>query len=91
MLANLSDIVPHAALVQMGDRRGRHQSEQNRCPLGAGRIPLAEVLQNLIEAGYQEDFDIELVGQDVQLCDYEDLLQNSKQTFQQFLAPVEGS
>ena len=91
VLSHLSEIVPHTALVQIGDRRGRHQSEQNRCPLGEGRIPLANVLQDLIEAGYQGDFDIELVGQDVQLCDYEYLLQDSKQTFEQFLAPVEGN
>ena len=90
VLANLSEVVPRTALVQIGDRRGRHQSEQNRCPLGKGKIPLADFLQVLIEAGYQGDFDIELVGQDVQLCDYEDLLQDSRQAFQRLLAPVEG-
>ena len=88
MLANLHEIVPHTALVQLGDRRSEHGIDQNRCLLGAGNIPLAEILQNLLEVGYQGDFDVELVGQDMQLCDYEYLLKTSAQTFDRLLSPL---
>ncbi len=87
-LEELPNLVNHAALVQLGDRRSDHKSEQNRCRLGHGKLPLARIVQQLIAAGYAGDFDIELVGQDVQLCDYEYLLQDSKQSFQQMLSPV---
>ena len=84
----LRNIVPHTALVQLGDRRSAHGIDQNRCPLGTGKIPLAEIVQNLVESGYQGDFDVELVGQDMQLCDYEHLLKTTKQTFDWLLSPV---
>ena len=88
MLANLREIVPHTALVQLGDRRSAHGIDQNRCLLGKGNLPLAEIVENLLEAGYLGDFDVELVGQDMQLCDYESLLRTSKQTFDRLLSPV---
>ena len=88
ILANSREIVPHTALVQLGDRRSQHGADQNRCLLGEGTIPLVEIVRNLVDAGYQGDFDIELVGQDMELCDYEQLLQKSKQTFDQMLSPV---
>jgi sugar phosphate isomerase/epimerase len=88
ILANLREIVPHTALVQLGDRRSEHGIDQNRCLLGSGKIPLVQIVQNLVDAGYQGDFDVELVGQDMQLCDYEYLLQVSKQTFDRMLSPV---
>ena len=90
MLANISEIVPHTALVQIGDRRSVHGIDQNRCLLGEGNIPLAEIVQTLLEAGYQGDFDIELIGQDIELCDYEHLLKTSKRTFDRLLLPVRG-
>jgi sugar phosphate isomerase/epimerase len=88
MLANLAQVVPHTALVQLGDRRSQLGIDHNRCPLGTGKIPLAQIVRHLVEAGYQGDFDIELVGQDMQLCDYEHLLKASKRAFDQMLSPV---
>jgi sugar phosphate isomerase/epimerase len=88
MLANLREIIPHTALVQLGDRRSQLGFDQNRCLLGTGKIPLVQIVRQLVEAGYQGDFDVELVGQDMQLCDYEYLLKASKQTFDQMLSPV---
>jgi sugar phosphate isomerase/epimerase len=88
VIANLREILPHTALIQLGDRRCAHGIDQNRCPLGTGIVPLEEILQNLLEAGYRGDFDVELVGQDIQLCDYQYLLQTSKQTFDRLLSPV---
>ncbi len=88
VIANLREILPHTALIQLGDRRCAHGIDQNRCPLGTGIVPLEDILQNLLEAGYRGDFDVELVGQDIQLCDYQYLLQTSKETFDRLLSPV---
>ena len=86
----LPRIIPHVAVVQLGDRRGLHSNEQNRCPLGEGKLPLGDLVRLLIESGYQGDFDVELVGQDLQLCQYEELLECSKNWFEGILTPVQG-
>ena len=87
-MTNLSRIIPHLALVQLGDRRSVHDIDQNRCLLGAGLIPLSDIVRKIVDAGYHGSFDVELVGQDIQLCDYEDLLKGSKRSFEQMLLPV---
>ena len=88
LLANLHEIVPHTALVQLGDRNTAHGIDQDRCALGKGFVPLPEIMQRFIEAGYQGNFDIELAGQDIELSDYQHLLVASKQTFDSLLQPV---
>ena len=88
VLANIREIVPYTALVQLGDRRTAHGIEQDRCALGQGFIPLPEMMKCLFDAGYQGDFDIELAGQEIELSCYSQLLETSKQTFDQLLSPV---
>lgn len=88
VLANLREIVPFTALVQLGDRCTAHGIDQDRCALGKGLVPLSEILHNLLEAGYQGDFDIELAGQEIELSDYEQLLATSKQDFDRLMSPV---
>jgi len=90
VLANLCEIVPHLALVQLGDRRCSHGIDQDRCALGNGTIPLAEIVRELIGAGYEGNFDVELVGQDIELSDYQQLLSTSKQAFDRLSMPVRG-
>ncbi len=90
VLANLGEIAPHLALVQLGDRRRSHGIDQDRCALGKGVVPLTEIVHDLLEAGYQGPFDVELVGQDIESSDYQRLLSESKQAFNGFLMPVTG-
>lgn len=82
VLANLSEIVPHIALVQLGDRLTAHNIDQDRCPLGEGVVHFSELLSKLTEAGYEGDFDVELAGQDIERHNYEKLLTISKQAFE---------
>jgi len=91
VLANLSEIVPHIALVQLGDRLTAHNIDHDRCPLGEGVVPFSQLLCNLSEAGYEGDFDVELAGQDIELHGYEKLLAISKQTFERLTAAVANS
>lgn len=90
VLANLKEIVPYTALVQLGDRLTEHTIDHDRCQLGQGVVPLSEILCNLIEAGYQGDFDVELIGQNIGLSDYETLLSTSRVAFDQLLTPIRG-
>lgn len=86
--SNLAELIPHIALVQLGDRRCPHSIDHNRCCLGEGVVPIMEIMQELLFHGYEGDFDVELVGHDIELCEYETLLTNSKQMFDQWLAPA---
>ncbi|MCG8448760.1 MAG: sugar phosphate isomerase/epimerase [Pirellulales bacterium] len=82
VLANLREVVPHIALVQLGDRLTAHDIDQDRCPLGHGVVPLSELMHSLLEAGYQGDFDVELAGQDIEGYNYKKLLKMTRQTYQ---------
>ena len=90
VLANLEQIVPYTALVQLGDRLTAHNLEHDRCPLGYGVVPLPEIVGRLMEAGYEGDFDIELVGQEIEPSGYENLLATSRLAFDELLSPIRG-
>ncbi len=79
ILANLREIVPHMALVQLGDRRVPHGVDQQRCPLGDGTVPLRKTIVELREAGYNGDFDIELSGAGFEAGGYHRLLADCRQ------------
>lgn len=73
----LAEWVPHIALVQLGDAKREPGREQNRCPLGQGTLPLAEIVTNLKGNGYDGFYDVELLGEDVELFAYSELLENA--------------
>ena len=58
----------------------RPDGEQERCPLGAGVIPLDRIVMTLAEAGYQGFFDIKLMGQEIETSNYYELLHSSRDT-----------
>ena len=70
----LPDVVPHLHLVQLGDARHCPHGEMNRCLLGRGCVPIPTIMQTLAECGFKGPFEIELIGQDVELLNYEDVL-----------------
>jgi sugar phosphate isomerase/epimerase len=88
MLDRLADLVPYIALVQLGDRRHCHTPDQERCSLGSGDVPLADIVHGLLAAGYNGDFDVELSGSDIEMVDYTQLLLESRQYFDHLLSPV---
>ncbi len=44
-------------------------------------MPLDKIVPALIDAGYTGDFDVELMGEEIEMSDYTDLLQRSKRAF----------
>jgi sugar phosphate isomerase/epimerase len=88
VLANLAEIVPYIGVVHLGDRWTPHSVDQDRRPLGAGCLPLAELVRGLLDAGYAGDFDVELIGPDIEHVNYESLLRSSQEFFERVLAPA---
>ena len=87
----LADLAPHVAVVHLGDRREPHSIDQHRVPLGSGRLPLWDLIRRLGEAGYAGDFDVELIGPEIEPARYDDLLRASQAFYERALAPVGGS
>jgi sugar phosphate isomerase/epimerase len=83
----LKQIAPHLAIVHLSDRRQKPSVEQERCPLGLGRLQLGDVIWTLQEAGYAGDYDVKLIGSEIEEYDYWTLLEQSQLTFDE-LAPA---
>ena len=77
----LPRIVPHLALVQLADSKSPPAREPNRCRLGEGQLPLASILRTLAQAGYRGDYEVELLGEEIETSDYGDLLSHSQRAF----------
>ncbi len=90
VLANMEEIVPYTALVQLGDRLTAHDMDHDRCQLGQGVVPLPEIISSLLEAGYEGDFDVELMGQNIEPSGYNQLLKETRLAFDGLLTPVRG-
>ena len=85
VLDRLPEFVDRIAVVHLGDGRCVPQGEQNRCPLGEGTVPLDELVPAIIDAGYTGDFDVELMGEEIEMSNYTDLLRRSKQAFAEWV------
>ena len=81
----LKQIAPYLGIVYLGDRRTPPTIDHERCPLGQGRLPLAEIVITLIEAGYRGLFDVKLTGPEIQVNDYWLLLEQSRLAFTDFV------
>ena len=81
LIGRIPEIVPRVALVQLGDAKVPPNGEQNRCRLGAGNIPLRQIVCALRKAGYDGFFDVELLGEEIEEIDYRALLEHAKDAF----------
>lgn len=81
VIERIPEILPHVAIVQLGDARKPPQGEQNRSLLGKGRLPLREIVNALKTAGYDGFYDVELLGEEIESADYYSLLAHAKQAF----------
>ena len=85
LIERLPQLVPHLALVQLGDARQPPHGEPNRCPLGEGTIPLRDIVQGLNAAGYDGYYEVELMGEEIEAIDNYDLLARSRRTFSELM------
>ncbi|MEN6450792.1 MAG: sugar phosphate isomerase/epimerase family protein [Thermoguttaceae bacterium] len=77
----VAEAAPQVALVQLGDARRPPNGEQNRCRLGEGVVPLRPIVAALQAAGYDGDYDVELLGEEFESADYCTLLEHAKTAF----------
>ncbi len=84
----LTELAPHIGIVHLCDRRVPPNAELERCQLGCGRIPLFDIVSTLQEAGYTGAFDVKLIGQEIESCDYWRLLDHSQQAFAELVNPI---
>jgi len=80
-LQRIEQVAPHVAIVQLGDARQPPTGEQNRCRLGEGNVPIKEMVAALRSAGYDGYFDVELLGEEIETCDYAELLEHAKTAY----------
>lgn len=81
----LPHMAEHVGVVYLADRREPPSIDYDRCPLGRGELPLAEILAALIESGYSGPFDVRLMGIEIQPSDYCRLLEQSRSAFAGYL------
>jgi sugar phosphate isomerase/epimerase len=81
----IAEIVPQVAIVKLGDARRPPNGEQNRCRLGEGIVPLAEIVAALKAGGYDGYYDVELLGEEVETDDYRSLLEHAKEAFRELV------
>ena len=81
----LSDVAQHIGVVYLADRCEPPSIDHDRCPLGRGQLPLADIVATLLEAGYAGPFDVRLMGSEIQQADYAPLLAQSQRAFAEIL------
>ena len=91
LVGRLPEIAPHLAVVQLGDGREPPRRETNRCPLGEGVVPLADIVATLAAAGYDGDYEVELMGEEIEAADYGEIIDSSRRRFAEWLAAGSGA
>lgn len=81
IVERIPQLAPRVGLVQLGDTRGTPTVEGNRCRLGEGVLPLAEMVTAFASAGYDGYYDVELLGEEFTPADYPSLLVHAKESF----------
>ena len=81
IVERLAMLASQIAVVHLGDCKSPPRMEQNRSRLGDGNVPLKEIIESLTRSGYDGYYDVELVGEEIEISDYQDLLEQSKSAF----------
>jgi len=81
IVARVPELLPHVALIQLGDAQAPPQGEQNRCLLGQGVLPLGPLVEAFRQGGYDGYYDVELLGEALEETSYETLLDHAKESF----------
>jgi sugar phosphate isomerase/epimerase len=81
----IAALVDRIAIVHLADGKLPSDSEQTRTRLAEGQIPLVEILQAFNQSGYDGDYDVELVGPDLERTDYAQLLTHSRLAYEDLM------
>ena len=71
---HISQMAPRVAAVKISDWREPPRSENDRCLPGDGEIPLRDILQQFLHAGFDGWFEIDIWSEELWGGDYDQLL-----------------
>ncbi len=86
VIERVPEIVSRIGLVQLGDCKSPPCKEQNRSLLGEGQLPIQQACRALLDAGYDGYFDVELIGEEIEMADYHDVIRHSRDAFRRLIA-----
>jgi len=86
VVEQIAQIVPYIGIVHLADSKCPPDREQNRRQMGDGILPLPCIVKALRQGGYDGYYDVELIGEDIESCDYRELLEISKRAFHQLIS-----
>ena len=86
LLKRIPAIVSRVALLQLSDWHRPPQSQYDQALIGDGQIPLEEILQAFIEAGYQRHCEISVWSEELWKSDYEQVLAQCRSRFDSLVA-----
>lgn len=82
----IAAIASRVGIVHLADGRCPPDREQDRRCLGEGTLPLPCMVKALRQAGYDGYYDVELIGEEIESCDYHKLLEQSKRAYERLMA-----
>jgi sugar phosphate isomerase/epimerase len=88
MAQRIPEFAHRIGIVHLGDGKQTPSGDQNRCRLGEGMVPLADLVGALRAAGYNGYYDVELIGDEIEPSQYYDLLEHAKQMFARLVGGV---
>ncbi len=81
LLDRLPDLVPYLGVVHLADASEPPCPEVRRRLLGRGVLPLGEIIGSLQDAGFDGDYELEIMGEELEGADYRDLLRDQVDAF----------
>ena len=81
LLSRIPQFASYVSNVQLNDWREPPRSENDRCLLGEGEIPLLEITQAFVDAEYDGFYEIEIWSEELWTSDYDELLRRCRSSF----------
>ncbi len=77
----MASLVDYLGVVHLADASDPPCPEVRRRRLGRGHLPLAEILGALHDAGFDGDYEVEIMGEEIEGADYFQLLTEQAEAF----------
>lgn len=84
----IADAIDDVAIIKLADGSGPPRHEPHRLPLGEGMLPIEAIVGRLTDAGFDGDFELDLVGALFDRPCYRELIEVSKAYWEHAFGPV---
>ncbi len=86
LIERIPELLPWIRLVQLSDCHQKPTSDMDRCLLGAGTLPVTELVEGLEDAGYRGFYDVPLMSTSPWSGGYAKVLQSIRHKFEELAA-----